>query len=726
MSKTKGRLTLPGDHDFFEETKELLERWGADAIRDSDGTKLEERVKDLDAKIYTTYFPARNDNEHALQNLDEVDQIFVMSEYNLATSDTVVIDFMKTYYDEQLEPDYVHDPKTWWQVYDRTADVEIPKEQWDVDSTTGLVTVKGITPYHEYTVNFLARFIWDPTQMYNHITNDWGDIPKDVPFDVRQPNSQQHMVDALTKFLENNPKTDVVRFTTFYYHFTLVFNDKQKDKFVDWFGYGASVSPAALIAFEEEYGYGLVAEDFIQKGTYNSTFNNPTQRYLDFIDFQQRFVSQQAKKLVDLVHSYGKEAMMFLGDNWIGTEPYGEYFADIGLDAVVGSVGGGSSLRVISDIPHVKYTEGRFLPYFFPDTFKEGNDPVIEASYNWQRSRRAIMRSPINRIGYGGYPSLAYKFPKFISYIEDVANQFRDIISKIEDVEPYSNLTVGILNTWGNLRKWQAFMVAHELYYKQTYSYYGMMDALSGMSVDVKFINFEDIANGVPEDIDVIINVGDAGTAFSGADKWDNPETVSILRQWVHEGHGFIGVGEPSAYQKGGRYFQLSDVLGVDREMGLTLSSNKYFDHEIESHFITDDVEGKFNHGEPVTNIYSNDVTTEVISMNDNNITMAAKQYGKGRGVYISGLPFDLSNTRVLYRSLFYAAGKEADLKKWFSSNYNCEVNVYKDANLVAILNNTSDEQTTIIYDGLGKEHHMVLAPEEIRWEEINEESIKS
>ena len=72
--------------------------------------------------------------------------------------------------------------------------------------------------------------------------------------------------------------------------------------------------------------------------------------------------------------------MMFLGDNWIGTEPYGKYFKEIGLDAVVGSVGGGATLRMISDIPHVKYTEGRFLPYFFPDVFREGNDPTVEAN----------------------------------------------------------------------------------------------------------------------------------------------------------------------------------------------------------------------------------------------------------------------------------------------------------------------------------------------------------
>ncbi len=39
------------------------------------------------------------------------------------------------------------------------------------------------------------------------------------------------------------------------------------------------------------------------------------------------------------------------------------------------------------------------------------NDPTIEAIDNWLSARRAIMRKPIDRIGYGGYPSLAYKFP---------------------------------------------------------------------------------------------------------------------------------------------------------------------------------------------------------------------------------------------------------------------------------------------------------------------------
>lgn len=39
-----GRFTLPSEENFAEKTKELAELWGADAIRNSDGTHLDESV----------------------------------------------------------------------------------------------------------------------------------------------------------------------------------------------------------------------------------------------------------------------------------------------------------------------------------------------------------------------------------------------------------------------------------------------------------------------------------------------------------------------------------------------------------------------------------------------------------------------------------------------------------------------------------------------------------
>lgn len=719
MTKTKGNVTLPSEVGFLKETKELMERLGADAIRDCDGTQLSDEIKKLDAKIYTTYFVTRGHNEFAKNNIKECQHLYLMSGFNLATSEKLEIYFMSGYFTEQVRPDYDHDPKKWWEVIDRTTGKVIDTDNWDVHKSKNTVSIKNAVPYHEYTVSFLVYVIWDPTQMYNHITNNWGDREREIPFDVRKPKSSKYIQDYIESWLEENKDTDVVRFTTFFYHFTLVFNDKGKEKFVDWFGYSASVSPEALDSFEVEKGYRLRPEDIIDEGYYNSSFRIPSKEYLDFLDFQQHFVAKTAKGLVERVHKAGKEAIMFLGDNWIGTEPYGKYFKDIGLDGVVGSVGGGATLRMISDIPYVKYTEGRFLPYFFPDVFKEGNDPVLEAKENWINARRAIMRKPVDRIGYGGYPSLAYKFPKFIDYIENVCNEFREIYHHIKDTKPYCGLKVAILNSWGSLRSWQTHMVAHAIWYKQAYSYFGILEALSGAPVDVKFISFNDIkTEGIPKDIDVIINAGDAYTAFSGGREWLDESMIMRVREWIYNGGGFIGVGEPSAIIHQGRYFQLADALGLDKELGFSLSTDKYFNKQLDEHFITKDIEDSIDFGESIKNIYALSERTEIIEYS-NELHLAANDYGQGRCVYIAGLPFNADNNRILLRSMFYSARKEKKLYKYFAENVCVEVHAYPEANIYALVNNTDKMQESIIYDGEGNSFNVVLKESEIRWIEI-------
>ena len=747
MSKTKGRVTLPSESNFLDETKELLERWGADAIRDSDGTKLDRDIKSLDAKIYTTYFVARGHNEFAREHMDECQQLYLMSKRHTAVGTRLGIDFMDGYFDQQVVPDLDHDPKKWWEVMDRTTGQALPPEEWDLSmegklsmegnlSTSGgqpgeggklTVVIPHAEPFHEYTVSFLVYAIWDPTQMYNHITNNWGDKPHEIPFDVRQDASGAFAKEYLVQWLKDNPDTDVVRFTTFFYHFTLVFDSDAKEKFVDWFGYGATVSVKALEEFEKEYGYALRPEDIVDNGYYNSTFRVPTRQYRDYMDFIQRFVSEKAGELVRLVHEAGREAMMFLGDNWIGTEPYGRYFPEIGLDAVVGSVGGGATLRLISDIPGVKYTEGRFLPYFFPDTFYQGNDPVPEAVENWLCARRALMRRPVDRIGYGGYLSLAYRFPGFVDYIEKVTNEFRELYDNIGGSRPYCGLKVAVLNCWGRLRSWQPYMVAHALWYKQTYTYFGILEALSGAGVDVSFISFEDIRqHGVPEDLDVIINAGDAGTAWSGGDEWLDETLVTAIRRWVYGGGGFVGVGEPCAVHHNGRFFQLADVLGVDKELGYTLSTDKYDTKQAQGHFITEDREvipadgheglPPIDFGESMKNVYALGGDTEIVEYSDHEVHLSAHGYGKGRGVYIAGLPYSYMNTRILLRSMYYAAARERDMKKWYADNIYCEVHAYPETGKYAVVNNSSRTQVSMVYDGQGNGTGVELKPCEIRW----------
>lgn len=722
MNKRTGRVTLPSEQNFLEETKELMERWGADALRDSDGTKLDEDIKQLDAKIYTTYFVARNHNEFAKEHPEEMQQIYLMSDHFTAVTDTLEIPFLNGYFPEQISADYIHEPKKWWEVIDRTTGEVVPVSAWQVDEKSNTVTITDAKKWNEYTVSFLAYMTWDPTHMYNYITNNWEGVEHDIPFDGRQPFSNKYMKDYLKKWITENPDTDVVRFTTFFYHFTLIFNDLGKEKFVDWFGYGASVSVKALEEFAAEKGYHLRPEDLVDGGYYNSTFRVPSRAYLDFIDFIQGFVAREVKELVAIVHDAGKEAMMFLGDNWIGTEPYGKHFKQMELDAVVGSVGDGTTLRLIADIPGVSYTEGRFLPYFFPDTFYEGNNPEIEANENWLTARRAILRKPLDRIGYGGYLSLAYQFPAFVDYVEKVTDEFRDIYATIKNVKPHTGLKVGILNAWGKMRTWQTHIVAHGKPYKQAYSYLGILESLSGAAVDVEFINFDDIReHGIADDIDVILNVGDAGTAFSGGEHWLDADVTATIREWVGQGGGFIGVGEPSAIHHGGRYFQLANVLGVDKELGFSLSTNKYFMDKVEKHFITEDSVA-FDFGESMKNVYSLQKSTEIIEIDGDDIHMSSTAFGEGRGVYIAGLPYSHENTRLLMRSMYYAAGKEAHFYKWMATNIHCEVHAYPEIQKYAVVNNSNVEQETDVYDGDGEKHSVILKPSEIKWKDVQNE----
>ena len=709
-----GRVTIPTDLDVVPETLEILKKWGADAIRDCDGTDFPQQLKDADAKIYSTYYTTRKDNAWAKANPDEVQQCYIMTGFYTAPGDTVTIPLMKGISPELMKVNDHDDITRWWEVMDRTTGQPVPPEQWSY--ADGSVTVQAV-PFHEYTVSFLAYLIWDPVHMYNATTNGWTNFEHQITFDVRQPKTHKYSMERLRKFIAEHPYVNVIRYTTFFHQFTLIFDELKREKFVDWYGYSASVSPYILNQFEQEVGYKFRPEYIIDQGYYNNQYRVPSKEFRDFQAFQRREVAKLAKEMVDITHECGCEAMMFLGDHWIGTEPFMPEFKTIGLDAVVGSVGNGSTLRLISDIEGVKYTEGRFLPYFFPDTFHEGGDPVREAKENWVTARRAILRKPIDRIGYGGYLKLALQFPEFVDYVESVCNEFRELYENIKGTTPYCVKRVAVLNCWGKMRAWGCHMVHHALYYKQNYSYAGVIEMLSGAPFDVKFISFEDIKNDphLLDSLDVIINVGDADTAHTGGIWWEDPEISSAIRKFVWNGGGFIGVGEPSGHPYQGHILQLASVLGVEEENGFTLNYDKYNWEEHPGHFILQDADQPVDFGEGKKNIYALE-GTEVLVQRNKEVQMAAHDFGKGRAVYISGVPYSFANSRTLYRAILWSAHSEEELHTWFSSNYNVEVHAYVKNGKYCVVNNTYEPQDTTVYTTDGSSFALHLDANEIKW----------
>ena len=712
-----GRVTIPTDLDVVPETLEILKKWGADAIRDCDGTDFPQQLKNADAKIYSTYYTTRKDNAWAKANPDEVQQCYIMTGFYTAPGDTVTIPLMKGISPELMQVNTNDDITRWWEVMDRTTGQPVPPEQWSY--ADGSVTVQAV-PFHEYTVSFLAYLIWDPVHMYNATTNGWTNFEHQITFDVRQPKTHKYSMERLRKFIAEHPYVNVIRYTTFFHQFTLIFDELKREKFVDWYGYSASVSPYILNQFEQEVGYKFRPEYIIDQGYYNNQYRVPSKEFRDFQAFQRREVAKLAKEMVDITHACGCEAMMFLGDHWIGTEPFMPEFKTIGLDAVVGSVGNGSTLRLISDIEGVRYTEGRFLPYFFPDTFHEGGDPVREAKENWVTARRAILRKPIDRIGYGGYLKLALQFPEFVDYVESVCNEFRELYENIKGTTPYCVKRVAVLNCWGKMRAWGCHMVHHALYYKQNYSYAGVIEMLSGAPFDVKFISFEDIKNDphLLDLLDVIINVGDADTAHTGGIWWEDPEISSAIRKFVWNGGGFIGVGEPSGHPYQGHILQLASVLGVEEENGFTLNYDKYNWEEHPDHFILQDADRPIDFGEGKKNIYALE-GTEVLVQRNKEVQMAAHDFGKGRAVYISGVPYSFANSRTLYRAILWSAHSEEELHTWFSSNYNVEVHAYVKNGKYCVVNNTYEPQDTTVYTTDGSSFALHLDANEIKWYEI-------
>ena len=296
MSMTKGRVTIPTDVDVVPETLELVKRWGADAIRDCDGTDYPEELRNVDAKVYSTYYTTRKDNVWAKANPDEIQQMYIMTPFYTAVSDTLKIHLMDHLYPDMLAVNSRDDIKRWWEVIDRTTGEVVPADQWSYDEASGNVIISAAKAFHDYTVSFLTYIMWDPVHMYNAVTNDWKDVEKQITFDVRQPKTHAYSMQRLRKYIEDNPHIDVIRYTTFFHQFTLIFDELAREKYVDWYGYSASVSPYILEQFEKEAGYKFRPEFIIDQGYMNNTYRIPSREFLDFQAFQRREVAKLSQR----------------------------------------------------------------------------------------------------------------------------------------------------------------------------------------------------------------------------------------------------------------------------------------------------------------------------------------------------------------------------------------------------------------------------------------------
>ena len=696
-----GSFTLPGEAGYEELTLRMAEKWGADVIRDSDGTALSKEILDAGYGIYSTICLIREHNKWAREHRNMLQQTFLMSTPCLARTEAIRIPLLENYFTEQFEINDSEESLAYWQVFDRTAGKEVDKGNWNYDCVGGNVEVEGCIPYHEYTVNFLAYRIWEEISMYNHVTNHWKKEHL-MPVDPRMPEAQEYLCRWLEKWCQDHPATTVVRLTSMFYNFVWIWGDdeRNRNRYTDWGSYDFTVSPKALEDFKKEYGYSLTAEDFIHQGKFHVTHMPPVKKQLDYMDFTNRFVVGFGKKLVDLIHKYGKKAYVFYDDSWVGIEPYGRRFREFGFDGLIKCVFSGYEARLCAGVD-VEIHELRLHPYLFPvglggkPTFMKGGSPVRDAAGYWMRIRRALLREPVERIGLGGYLHLVEGYPDFCSYIEKVAEEFRVIKAFHQKSEVYTfPCRVGVLHSWGSLRPWTLSGHFHETY---MHDLIHVNEALAGLPVDVRFIGFDDIKTGTLKGLDVVINAGRAGTAWSGGKIWEDEEVVSGITRWVDEGGAFIGIGEPSAAEGYHNYFRMANVLGVDEDTGAKVCHGRW-------RYNVEEIPGLIPEGavfKGKENLMLTDGKARVLAEKNGTPVLAVNCFGKGTGVYLSDFTLSNANTRLLLNLLLFA--KNMDLtQKYLTDNSETECAYYPEEGQLAAINNSDSPQGVRIQTDYG------------------------
>ena len=695
----QGDFTLPGEAGYEELTLRLAKKWGADVIRDSDGTKLSDEIVKAGYGIYSTICIIRQHNEFAFAHPDSQQQTFLCSDPVIATDESVSIRPLEGYFDEQFQVNDSPEAMAYWQVYDRTANAEVPRENWRYEN--GEVTVSPALPWHSYTVSFLAWRVWEEINMYNHTTNHWTSEHL-RQLDPRHPLAWEYLQKWLRDWCEQNPDTTVVRFTSLFYNFVWIFGSdaRLRNRFTDWASYDFTVSPAALKAFEAEYGYALTAEDFINQRKLQVTHMPPTPHKRDYMDFIQAFVAEKAKTLVDIVHEYSKKAYVFYDDSWVGMEPYGKRFASIGFDGLIKCIFSGFECRLCAgaDVP---IREIRLHPYLFPvglgglPTFSEGGHPEKDALQYWVSARRALLRQCVDRIGLGGYLHLTEGYPAFVDAIERIGIEFRKIKALQKNGPAYTlPIKVAVLHTWGALRSWTLSGHFHETF---MHPLIHINEALSGLPVEVRFISFEEAENGALDGVNAVINAGRAGDAWSGGDAWKSDRLVEALTNFVYSGGTFIGVNQPSAVPGYDTFFRMAHVLGIDEDTGARVCHGKW-EYKVERGLRIQDGSAGLKDKD---RLYLTDGKAKVLADANGIPQMTVNRFGKGLGVYMSDFAVSPQNTRMLLDILLYATDQK-DTAPYITGDCRTEAAYYPASKTLIVINNAGEcvETTVSLPDG--------------------------
>jgi beta-D-galactosyl-(1->4)-L-rhamnose phosphorylase len=299
-----------------------------------------------------------------------------------------------------------------------------------------------------------------------------------------------------------------------------------------------------------------------------------------------------------------------------------------------------------------------------------------------------LLRQKIERCGLGGYLHLTNDYPDFLDAMDSVLAEFRQIGALHDDGAPFTlQPKIAILHAWGALRSWTLSGHFHET---DRHLLIHVLESLSGLPFDVKFISFEDVKDGCLANVDVVISAGDAGDAWSGGACWKDNAVVELLTEWVHNGGLFFGIGEPSAVEGFNSFLRMAHVLGVDIDKGERACHGRWA-------FDVSRVEGLIPQGAEIQareGLFLTDGTARVLDAVNNIPSITLKEFGKGKGVYCAGFSVKAPMTKLLQNLIIYAKMGKLEAEGLTDDPYT-ECAVFPDAGKIVLINNSDVTRDT-------------------------------
>ncbi len=583
----------------------------------------------------------------------------------------------------------------------------------------GRVIINNPIPNNEYKVIFMVK---------GGIHPPGGDYSVDIAF----PEVREYLVKKFEEAIASQ-RVDYVRPIGTGYPYSVMRIKDREGKCIDWLftwytGYMYGTSPFSQRLFEEKKGIKFNPLWLVNDGKYGRVDFPPPLEYLQWMDFQEEIVEEFTSSLVNVSNKYGIKLRPFWGDYSIGMSPYQGVLERAGVPEVEKSCSNPTVIRLLMDAPFsgkkiIRFSPwlGRYEPprYLLPpykDKAYEYMIPVLEDRLS--DIFRGMLFKVTDGLSFGGD----------ISWAEDRYDVKEEIRRAILRYKLFYNLLSGrkafthpiniyVLNSWGKRASWP---IVDSVFPSVT-----VLGNLVDMPVNVKFLSLLEIEkNGIPSDCDVLLNCGEAGSSYSGGYMWGFSSVVEKIEKFVREGGGFIGIGDPSHFEKNGLTWQLSNLLGLeywkkaDSKKGrldnfstvwTELPQGRMEKSSI-SHFVGENLPQELNFvlcdslakpiGEDLKIIYQFRGSPGVV----------VREYGKGRVGYICGYSgteekiekeeflypstYDVSCDyyRLLKRMIFWTAGKENLLEKLHTETNGIFLYLYPEIDLLAIYNYSPQE----------------------------------